>query len=88
MRVVFGYPYIGLSVSDLGSLTSMILTNVFYTPAVSIEDLPFEPLGVIYLTNALPHLTFARITSWITAFVTLERCLCITAPLKVVTQRF
>ncbi|CAG5131713.1 unnamed protein product, partial [Candidula unifasciata] len=30
-----------------------------------------------------PHGCFARITSCITAFITLERCLCITVPLKV-----
>ncbi|XP_005107909.2 adenosine receptor A1 [Aplysia californica] len=42
-------------------------------------------MDVQYLTAGWPHLTFTRITAWITAFITFERCLCIALPLKVKT---
>uniref|UniRef100_A0A2C9KAV0 G-protein coupled receptors family 1 profile domain-containing protein n=1 Tax=Biomphalaria glabrata TaxID=6526 RepID=A0A2C9KAV0_BIOGL len=48
-------------------------------------DLPFIPEDVDYLTGSLPHLLFTRVTAWITAFVALERCLCIAIPLHVKT---
>lgn len=35
------------------------------------------------LTVAWPHATFTRITGWITAFIALERCLCVVIPFTV-----
>ncbi|CAL1525880.1 unnamed protein product [Lymnaea stagnalis] len=46
-------------------------------------ELPFDSLDVSYLTAAVPHAIFVRVAWWITAFVTLERCLCIAMPLKI-----
>lgn len=41
------------------------------------------PSEVQHLTGGFPHACFARITCWITVFITAERCLCITTPLKI-----
>ncbi|CAL1540867.1 unnamed protein product, partial [Lymnaea stagnalis] len=37
------------------------------------------------LTSGFPHVYFTRVSGWITAFVTLERCLSVATPLKVKT---
>lgn len=60
-----------------------MITNVCYNPAFDTLDLGTDPVEFQYLTGAWPHVAFTRVTSWITAFITLERCLCITMPLKV-----
>lgn len=73
----------GLAISDLGCLSTTIWFSISFTPAVAAADVPFDVPGVAYLIGALPHLSFSRITSWITAIITLERCLCIILPLKV-----
>ncbi|CAG5115105.1 unnamed protein product, partial [Candidula unifasciata] len=71
-----------LAVSDIGCLATLIWTNICFTPAFIEADLPFDTIEVTYLTSGIPHVTFTRVTGWITALITLERCLCITAPLK------
>ncbi|CAG5114702.1 unnamed protein product, partial [Candidula unifasciata] len=73
---------IGLSISDLGCLVTLIWLNICFTPSFQQADLPFDPTGILYLTAGWPHVIFTRVTSWITAFITLERCLCIALPLK------
>lgn len=78
--------FAGLAISDLGCLVTIIWTNLCLNPSFNSLDLPFESVGFQYLTSGWPHATFTRVTSWITAFITLERCLCITAPLKVLQQ--
>ncbi|BFZ14950.1 hypothetical protein BsWGS_17989 [Bradybaena similaris] len=75
--------FLGLAISDLGALVTLLWMSVCYTPEFRFSEIPFESLDVEYLTACWPHGCFARITSLITAFITLERCLCITLPLKV-----
>ncbi|XP_005100340.1 allatostatin-A receptor-like [Aplysia californica] len=74
---------LGLTISDLGCLVTLIWHNICYNPLFNEMDLPFDPIDVQYLTAGWPHVTFTRITAWITAFITFERCLCIALPLKV-----
>lgn len=76
--------HLALSVSDLCCLVTLSLMNIGFTPDVVEADLPFDPKEVVYLVAATPHFTFSRVTSWITAFITMERCLCVLVPLKVV----
>ncbi|CAG5125236.1 unnamed protein product, partial [Candidula unifasciata] len=71
-----------LSVSDLASRITMVLTCILYTPAVVEADLPFNSTDVHYLVLSMPHFAFTRISSCITAMLALERCLSIVAPLK------
>lgn len=73
----------GLAVSDLASLITMCWTCISYTFIVVAANLPFEILDVAYLISGMPHFAFVRVSSCITAMITLERCLCIVAPLKV-----
>ncbi|XP_035829449.1 thyrotropin-releasing hormone receptor [Aplysia californica] len=73
----------GLAVSDLVSLVSMVYISLSYNPLFVNAGLPFDPLGVQYMVGGGIHVCFARITSLITAFITFERCLCIAMPLKV-----
>lgn len=40
-------------------------------------------LQLSVLTVSWPHATFTRIAGWITAFITLERCLCVALPLAI-----
>ncbi|XP_059169398.1 allatostatin-A receptor-like [Physella acuta] len=72
-----------LAVSDLGMLGTLIWHNLCFNPLFHEADLPFDSIEMQYLTGGWPHVVFTRITSWITAFITLERCLCIALPLKI-----
>ncbi|BFZ07850.1 hypothetical protein BsWGS_10889 [Bradybaena similaris] len=74
---------LGLAVSDLGCLVTTIWYNICMTPVFRDADLPFDVDDMLYLLGGWTHATFARITSFLTAFLTLERCLCIAMPLKV-----
>lgn len=73
----------GLAVADLCSLMALIWTNICYAPLIKTADLTFEAEELHYLTSGWPHVAFTRVSSWITAFITFERCICITMPLKV-----
>ncbi|KAK3737979.1 hypothetical protein RRG08_010027 [Elysia crispata] len=73
----------GLAVSDLGCLITLQWLNICFNPLFQQADLPFDPLQIEYISGGWPHVCFTRITGLITAYVTLERCLCITMPLKV-----
>ncbi|CAG5133307.1 unnamed protein product [Candidula unifasciata] len=71
-----------LAVSDLCALITLQWVNLLRNP-LFIYRVPFLPDEVQHLTAAWPHACFARITSWITVYITLERCLCVVVPLKV-----
>ncbi|XP_005094264.1 probable G-protein coupled receptor 139 [Aplysia californica] len=73
----------GLAVSDLLSLVSMIFISICFNPLFANAPLPFSVDEIMYMVGGPPHVCFARITSLITAFITFERCLCIAVPLKV-----
>ncbi|CAG5126536.1 unnamed protein product [Candidula unifasciata] len=76
---------LGLSLSDLGALVTLVWMSVCFNPLFANSGIGFDSVRVQYLTAGWPHVCFARITSWITAFITFERCLCISMPLKVKT---
>ncbi|CAG5122133.1 unnamed protein product, partial [Candidula unifasciata] len=71
-----------LSVADLGNLVTMVWMCICFTPAFIDADLPFDTTDLAYLVSAIPHFAFTRVSSSITAFISLERCLSIVAPLK------
>ncbi|CAG5119121.1 unnamed protein product [Candidula unifasciata] len=73
---------LGLATSDLGSLITLFYTNISFMPAFTALDLPFVGSDVSYIVSWC-HLIFTRVSTWITAYITLERCLCVTAPLRV-----
>ncbi|XP_005104454.1 galanin-like G-protein coupled receptor npr-9 [Aplysia californica] len=73
----------GLAVSDFLGLVSLQWFNICSNELFAASDIPFDSIEVQYLTSGWPHVAFARTTAWITAFITFERCLCVTMPLKV-----
>ncbi|BFZ03210.1 hypothetical protein BsWGS_06249 [Bradybaena similaris] len=74
---------LGLAVGDLGCVVTMLWSSICYNPLFADSDLPFNSGEMMYLTGGMTHACFNRITSFLTAFITLERCLCITFPLHV-----
>ncbi|XP_005089798.1 adenosine receptor A1-like [Aplysia californica] len=73
----------GLAVSDLGSLVTTFWLSICFNPLFINAGLPINVMEVMNATGGRPHICFARVTSFITAFITFERCLCISLPLKV-----
>ncbi|KAH9523797.1 hypothetical protein Btru_047066 [Bulinus truncatus] len=73
----------GLAVSDFLSLISLACLCVGNNPWLIEADVPFDPIGVFYLTTGWPNTVFARITGWVTAYISLERCLCVAMPLQI-----
>ncbi|XP_012940731.1 G-protein coupled receptor 183-like [Aplysia californica] len=75
-----------LAISDIGALLPLLWVSIGFNPLFVNSDLPFDTVEVLHLTSGWPHICFARISGWITAFIMLERCLCIAVPLKVKTM--
>lgn len=72
-----------LALSDLGCLTTDQWINVSGNPSFVSSGVPWVISDIVYLTVGCLHASFGRITSWITAFITLEKCLCVIVPFKV-----
>lgn len=72
-----------LAISDIGGLLTLLYVNVCLAPWLQTADIDIKPRDISLLTGAFPHICFARITSWISIFVSCERCVCITLPFKV-----
>ncbi|KAH9514526.1 hypothetical protein Btru_025580 [Bulinus truncatus] len=74
----------GLAIAELGSDVAMVWLSVCFNPMLRFsEDISFDSVDIQYTTACWPHICLARITSWITAYITFERCLCVVLPLKV-----
>ncbi|CAL1543817.1 unnamed protein product, partial [Lymnaea stagnalis] len=74
---------LGLAVSDIFSMTFLLLESTCFNPLFQNVGLPFALMEVQFIVGGWPHICFTRVVSWITAFVTFERCVCIALPLKV-----
>lgn len=61
----------------------MLWTCIFLTPGVVASDCPFASVDVTHLVSGMPHYLFTRVSTCITAKITIERCISIVAPLKV-----
>lgn len=73
---------LGLATSDLGSQIALSLADIFTTPGFNTLDVPFAGDDLMYPLVWF-HVMFTRVTTLITAYITLERCICVAAPLKV-----
>lgn len=79
-----------LAIADLCSLITLQWIMICVNPWFASADIHMVPYEIQYLTGSLPHVCFVRISGWITVYITAERCLCITFPLKIkqlVTRR-
>ncbi|XP_059173484.1 uncharacterized protein LOC131954019 [Physella acuta] len=75
---------LSLAIADIGIHITMIGYVVIYTPAVTQDKTNLELIhAVSYLILGWPHIMFVRISGCLTAFISLERFLCIAVPLKV-----
>ncbi|KAK0048888.1 allatostatin-A receptor [Biomphalaria pfeifferi] len=73
----------GLTLSDMCSLLTLLWSGICYNPLFRSSDIAIESFEVEYITAGAPHVCFTRITGLITAYITIERSLCIALPLKV-----
>ena len=75
----------GLAVADLGTVTCQVWLSICWNPWFNYErlNLPFRPMHVEYLSACHPRMSSVRVSAWILALVTFERCLCIAIPFKV-----
>lgn len=81
----FNISLMALSISDLGSSVVLFWMGMCFNPLFIFSDVPFDTLSLVYLTGGWVRIYFTRTTSWLTAMISGERCLCIIAPLKVKT---
>lgn len=75
--------FFGIAISDLCCLITLLWVIIWLNPFMSNSEVPVAALEFQYLTGACPHAVCGRITSYITVYVTAERCLCVLLPLKV-----
>ncbi|KAK0048630.1 short-wave-sensitive opsin 1 [Biomphalaria pfeifferi] len=78
-----GVTLISLTLSDLVSLLILFWMGMCYNPLFTYSDVSFDTQSVVYLSGGWLKIYISRVTSWITAFLSLERCLCIAMPLRV-----
>ncbi|XP_059173485.1 adenosine receptor A1-like [Physella acuta] len=75
---------LSLAIADIGIHITMIGYVVIYSPDMAQDKSKIELIYAIgYLILAWPHVMFSRISGCLTAFISLERFLCIAVPLKV-----
>ncbi|GFO50181.1 chemosensory receptor a [Plakobranchus ocellatus] len=77
--------YFFLAISDLCSSVIRSWGAMCYVFVVMKTSLPFDPSSVSVTTGFYPSQGFEKTTAFITAFIALERCLCVQFPLHVKT---
>ncbi|RUS73844.1 hypothetical protein EGW08_018388 [Elysia chlorotica] len=75
--------YCALCISDILCVATFTWNAICFIPAFVDLDLPFLPSEVVVITGGALSDTFSKTTAWITAFISLERCLCVVFPLRV-----
>uniref|UniRef100_A0A2C9LDQ6 G-protein coupled receptors family 1 profile domain-containing protein n=1 Tax=Biomphalaria glabrata TaxID=6526 RepID=A0A2C9LDQ6_BIOGL len=73
-----------LAISDLGSLIFELVYSIMMTPYILEIDLFVSKVVIGFITGFMFEY-FSRVSGVITAYAALERCLCVTWPLKVKT---
>ncbi|XP_012935270.1 alpha-1A adrenergic receptor [Aplysia californica] len=76
---------LGLAIADLGCLLTLLGMSIGYNPYLIKTAVWFNLQDLIYFFDGWPHVCMTRVTSLITTFIAVERCLCIAIPLKVKT---
>ncbi|XP_012935195.1 uncharacterized protein LOC106011137 [Aplysia californica] len=72
-----------LAISDIGVLLTWIFLAICYNPIFLKSDAMLFTRSSLMFAMAWSSVCFTRITGCITAFITIERCLCIVAPLRI-----
>ncbi|GFS09450.1 chemosensory receptor A [Elysia marginata] len=76
--------YMAMAVSDLGCVASIVWSGLCWNPGFN-SVVAIEARDVVLPTGGFATTAFGKITAMITAFISLERCLCVVFPLKVKT---
>ncbi|KAK6995042.1 hypothetical protein BgiMline_011691 [Biomphalaria glabrata] len=71
-----------LAISDLGGLIFDLVYAVMLNPYILETDVVVSKIVILFVTG-FTFEYFTRVSSVITAFAALERCVCVTQPLKV-----
>ncbi|XP_059178757.1 uncharacterized protein LOC131957924 [Physella acuta] len=74
---------LALALSDLLALMAISVPTLVFFMAYKLFDVILYSGEISYITAGTVHLIFVRVTGWLTAFITFERCLCVTLPLHV-----
>ncbi|GFN86309.1 chemosensory receptor b [Plakobranchus ocellatus] len=75
--------FIALAATDLTLVVLSSWTNVYILLSFSDTTLPFHLTNMAHVTSNGMYSFTSRTAAWITAFISLDRCLCILLPLKV-----
>ena len=77
--------YCALGISDFLCVTFVTWNAICFIPAFSNWNTPFIPREFVIPTGGASTDIFCQTTAWITACISLERCLCVVCPFKVKT---
>ena len=75
--------YCGLGISDFLCVTCITWNAICFIPAFSQWNFPFVPTEIVIPTGGASTEIFCHITAMITAYISVERCLCVVFPFKV-----
>ena len=70
-----------LAISDLGIAITTLATSLGIFLKI-VSNIPFT-LDVLYAITGSPHVDFIRVSALITTYITIERYLCVSFPLKI-----
>ncbi|XP_059168773.1 FMRFamide receptor-like [Physella acuta] len=74
---------VAIAVSDIGSLMTLQMSNIMLNSWFMQLDIPIVQMNFVATVVVYPHNYFVRVCGFITAFASVERCLCVFAPFKV-----
>lgn len=72
-----------LALADFLAVSTLLVHDVCFVPVLRYSDTPYETTHIEYLIASWPHIACSRLIAWLTAFISFERCICISMPLKV-----
>ncbi|RUS78143.1 hypothetical protein EGW08_014091 [Elysia chlorotica] len=75
--------YCALAVSDILGVLFLMWNSICSILDFQKSDIPFEALQISLPTGGAIFDIFNGTTAWLTAYVSLERCLCVVFPLKI-----
>ena len=70
-----------LACSDLGGILTAMFSQIFFLPI--FENVPIVSELLVLTITSYPHIIMTRLSGFITAFISLERYLCVFLPLKI-----